>query len=217
MIDIRKMDWKNVYSSLNERGYAVISSVLSRDECSHLRGFYGDDHVFRKVISMERYRVGRGEYKYFSYPLPPAIQALREGLYGPLSLVANDWARTLGVGQQYPNEHAEFIRHCRSQGQSRPTPLILRYQPGGYNTLHQDLYGTVYFPFQVVIVLTQPGRDHDGGELVFTHQGDAVIFTTNFRPVKGIRGYYRAHVKHGVSEVKRGERYALGIIFHDAT
>jgi hypothetical protein len=180
---------------------------------------------------MKRYRFGKGEYKYFRYPLPPAIHVLREELYKPLSKIANDWMQKLYIDVQYPEQHIDLIEKCREKNQHRPTPLILHYKVGGFNTLHQDLYGEIYFPFQVVLVLTQHGRDHEGGEFVLTeqvpraqskaevimpNQGDAVIFTTNFRPVKGSRGHYRANMKHGVSEIKWGERFALGIIFHDA-
>jgi uncharacterized protein len=226
------MNWNPHYDSLNETGRAVIQGVLSPEECGQIKGFYEDAHMYRNVISMERYRFGKGEYKYFSYPLPPAIQGLREQLYEPLAPLANHWMKALGIGQVYPEVHADFIKHCQAKGQSRPTPLILKYGAGGFNTLHQDLYGEVYFPFQAVLVLSQQGRDFEGGEFVMTeqvpraqskahvtslNQGDAMIFTTNFRPVKGARGYYRAAMKHGISEVRTGERYALGIIFHDAS
>jgi hypothetical protein len=226
------MNWDLVHSSLNQKGHAVIPGVLSGDECKQIRGFYDDADLYRNIINMERYRFGKGEYKYFSYPLPPAIQQLRESLYSPLAPLANQWMNALGIPESYPVFQNDLIRQCQAKGQSRPTPLILKYQTGGFNTLHQDLYGEVYFPFQAVIVLSQHGRDFEGGEFVMTeqvpraqskaqvitlNQGDAMIFTTNFRPVKGTRGYYRAAMKHGISEVRSGERYALGIIFHDAT
>jgi hypothetical protein len=225
------MNWDSVHSSLNEKGRAVIPGVLSSDECEQIMGFYDDADLYRNIINMERYRFGKGEYKYFSYPLPPAIQQLRESLYGPLVPLANQWMNAVGIPDTYPVSHSELIRQCQAKGQSRPTPLILNYQAGGFNTLHQDLYGEVYFPFQAVIVLNQHGRDFEGGEFVMTeqvpraqskaqvitlNQGDAMIFTTHFRPVKGTKGYYRAAMKHGISEVRSGERYALGIIFHDA-
>jgi hypothetical protein len=228
---IQSMNWPQHNLDLNEKGFTIIPSVLSREECEHISGFYADEHIYRKIINMKRYRFGEGEYKYFNYPLPPVVQALREEFYKPLSFIANDWMRNLAIDKQFPASHSELIALCHSQEQKRPTPLILHYTSGGFNTLHQDLYGDVYFPFQVVFVLTQHGRDHEGGELVLTeqipraqskaevlrpNQGDAVIITTNFRPVKGTRGYYRANMKHGVSEVRSGERYALGIIFHDA-
>lgn len=225
------MNWNEIMESLNTRGYAIIPEVLSKPECEHLRGFYDEDQLFRSVISMERYRFGKGEYKYFNYPLPPSIQVLREGLYQPLSTLANEWMQKLGVDMHYPEQHQQLLERCKAKNQHRPTPLILRYQHGGYNTLHQDLYGEVYFPFQVVFVLTQHGVDHEGGDFVLTeqlpraqskaevirpNQGDAVIITTNFRPVAGKNGFYKTRVKHGVSEVKHGQRFALGLIFHDA-
>jgi uncharacterized protein len=232
MKDISNMDWSTYLSAIDERGYALIPGLLSPGECAHLRGFYHDGPLFRSVIDMKRYRFGQGEYKYFNYPLPPMIQVLREQLYTQLVPLANTWMQRLGIDIEYPQDHVALIARCHASHQRRPTPLILNYKPGGYNTLHQDLYGEVYFPFQVVFVLTQPGQDHTGGEFVLTEQvpraqsraevivpqqGDAVIFTTNFRPIQGSRGYYRAVMKHGVSEVKSGERYSLGIIFHDAT
>ena len=231
MKNIERIDWQQHSNNLNEKGFSIIPGVLSRAECEHIAGFYSDQHLYRNTIDMRRYRFGMGEYKYFRYPLPPVVQCLREEFYKPLSTIANRWMQVLSIEKSFPSSHQKLIEQCNSQLQNRPTPLILRYTPGGFNTLHQDLYGEIYFPFQVVFVLTQHGRDHEGGELVLAEQvpraqskaevlkpdqGDAVIFTTNFRPVKGTRGYYRANMKHGVSEVKSGERYALGIIFHDA-
>jgi hypothetical protein len=231
MKDISAMDWDQYKNSLQDNGYAHVPAVLSAHECRHLQEFYPDPHLFRNVIDMQRYRFGKGEYKYFNYPLPPMIQSLRELFYEKLVGLANGWMRQLSIDITYPTKHEELIAMCRAKDQVRPTPLILHYKEGGFNTLHQDLYGEIYFPFQVVFVLTEPDIDHTGGELVLTeqipraqskakvitpHQGDAVILTTNFRPIKGSRGYYRASVKHGVSEVKSGERYSLGIIFHDA-
>lgn len=231
MKEIHTMNWQQIHTDLHEKGFASIPAVLSQQECEHLYGLYHDNYLYRNTIDMKRYRFGNGEYKYFNYPLPPTIHVLREELYKPLSKIANDWMRKLSIDTQYPEQHSQLIERCHSKNQYRPTPLILHYSKGGFNTLHQDLYGEIYFPFQVVFVLTQHGRDHEGGEFVLTeqipraqskaevlrpNQGDAVIFTTNFRPVKGSRGYYRANMKHGISEVKWGERYALGIIFHDA-
>ena len=225
------MDWSLIYNSLNEKGYSIIPGVLSREECQHLSGLYNDHHIYRSTINMQRYRFGKGEYKYFNYPLPPAIQSLREILYSPLRVLANEWMDKLGLSTTFPFYHHELLKNCNDHGQSRPTPLILRYEAGGYNTLHQDLYGEVYFPFQVVFVLSQEGKDHHGGEFVLTeqtpraqskaevvhpNQGDALIFTTNFRPARGTKGYYKARMKHGVSEVTGGVRYSLGVIFHDA-
>ncbi|PZR35650.1 MAG: prolyl 4-hydroxylase subunit alpha [Azospira oryzae] len=225
------MNWKEIYDSLNTKGFAKLPNVLSTEKCTQLIGLYGQP-LYRSTVNMQRYRFGQGEYKYFSYPLPELIQQHRSELYPSLASLANQWMNILGIDIHYPASHEEFITSCHHKNQLRPTPLLLRYQQGGFNTLHQDLYGEIYFPFQVVFILTQKGRDHEGGELVITeqipraqskatvvhaNQGDAVIFTTNFRPVKGSRGHYRATLKHGVSEVTAGERYALGIIFHDAT
>jgi hypothetical protein len=179
---------------------------------------------------MERHRFGKGEYKYFRYPLPLKIQSMREEFYQPLSSLANEWNHLLGLTEVFPTHHHELISICKEKQQLRPTPLILHYEKGGFNTLHQDLYGEVYFPFQVLFPLSQHEVDFEGGEFVMTeqlpraqsrahvikpNQGDAVIFTTNYRPVKGARGYYRARMRHGVSEVTSGKRYAMGIIFHD--
>ena len=225
------MNWTSVVDSLNTNGYAIVPSVLSAEECSHLSGLYEDDYLYRNIINMQRYRFGQGEYKYFNYPLPPTIQSLRELFYPPLAKVANDWMQRLGTELEFPSSHEELIKRCWQNQQNRPTPLILRYESGGFNTLHQDLYGEIYFPFQVVFVLSRKGRDHEGGEFVLTEQvpraqskvrvlhpgqGDAVIFTTNFRPIPGAKGYYKAKMKHGVSEITTGTRYSLGIIFHDA-
>lgn len=209
----------------------MLPRLLNEQTCAELRHLYNQPALYRNVINMERYRFGRGEYKYFTYPLPALVQSLREQLYPLLAPVANRWMEVLGEQVRFPSQHAAFIAHCHEQKQMRPTPLILRYEQGGFNTLHQDLYGSVYFPFQVAFALSQHQHDYEGGEWVLTEQvpraqskaeviipalGDALVFTTHFRPVKGTRGYYRAHVKHGVSEVRKGERYALGIIFHDA-
>jgi hypothetical protein len=217
--------------SLNTRGFAVVEKFLSDDQCADLIKNYSNDQLYRSTIDMKRYRFGEGQYRYFNYPLPPVIQQIRTSLYPQLAELANEWHDRLSIDLKYPATHQEFIEDCRKHGQLRPTPLILRYGPGGHNTLHQDLYGDVYFPFQVVFMLTQKGVDHEGGELVLVEQvpraqsvarvvnadkGDAVIFTTNFRPVSGTRGYYRAKLKHGVSAVLSGQRYAMGVIFHDA-
>lgn len=228
---IQDMNWDSIYAGLNDKGFSLVRGVLSQDECNHLSGMYDDNHLYRSVINMQRYRFGKGEYKYFNYPLPLTIQSLRELFYPPLQKLANEWMAKLGLDTKYPGFHHELVDQCRLRNQTRPTPLILRYESGGFNTLHQDLYGEVYFPFQIVFVLSQPGKDHEGGEFVLTEQipraqskaevlqpkqGDALIFTTNFRPVKGSKGFYRAKMKHGVSEVKSGVRYSLGVIFHDA-
>lgn len=230
MQDINHMDWNTVHHNLNTKGYSVIEDVLSLGECNHLIGLYDDTSLYRKVINMEQYRFGKGEYKYFNYPLPLTIRSIRELFYPCLASLANKWMNVLSLSV-FPECHSQLLEKCREHNQTKPTPLILRYESGGYNTLHQDLYGEIFFPFQMVFVLTQAGKDFDGGEFVITeqlpraqskaaviklNQGDALIFTTNFRPVKGTRGYYRARVKHGVSEVLSGVRYSMGIIFHDA-
>jgi hypothetical protein len=232
MEKIETNNWTKVRESLDRCGFAQITKVLSPEACERFIHFYSDEKLFRSTVNMERYRFGKGEYKYFSYPLPHLIQSLREDFYKPLVPVANDWMQRLGIDVTYPEELAEFLSICHSKNQQRPTPLMLRYEAGGYNTLHQDIYGEAYFPFQVVFMLAEPEKDYDGGELVFVEQlpraqsraevvnpglGDAVIFTTNFRPVKGSKGYYRAKMKHGVSPLKKGMRYTMGLIFHDAS
>jgi len=225
------IEWPEVCKSLDERGYAVIPSLLSISESVQLAELYPNDMLYRSTIDMQQYRFGKGQYRYFQYPLPPTVQRLREELYTPLALLANRWMERLEMNPIYPVHHAQLINLCQSAGQLRPTPLILRYETDGFNTLHQDLYGDVYFPFQAVMLLSEPGKDFQGGEFVLVEQlpraqsrvevvplrqGDALIFTTNFRPVHGSRGYYRAKMKHGVSEIRSGKRMALGIIFHDA-
>ena len=209
----------------------MLPGLLSPDECADLIALYDQPEPFRKTIVMERFRFGRGEYKYFQYPLPASVQHLREMLYPALVPVANAWMVALKQPIRYPDTLAEFHALCAGQGQTKPTPLLLRYESGGYNALHQDLYGTVFFPFQVVVLLNEPGRDFTGGEFVLIEQrpraqskaivlspkqGNAVVFTTNSRPVEGSRGPYRVSMKHGVSEVLTGHRNTLGIIFHEA-
>jgi len=231
MKNVNEIAWHETCKSLNEKGFALIPEVLSKEDCSELVSLYPKQELYRNVINMQRYRFGQGEYKYFNYPLPQLIQQLREQFYIPLATLANQWSSLLGDETIHPKTHFDLIERCRKHKQNRPTPLILHYQTGGFNTLHQDLYGEIYFPFQVVFVLSQHGADYEGGELVMTeqlpraqskanvitpNQGDALIFTTNFRPVKGTRGYYKSKMKHGVSELKSGERFAMGIIFHDA-
>ncbi|NOT74667.1 MAG: 2OG-Fe(II) oxygenase [Cyclobacteriaceae bacterium] len=231
MKKIDALAWKETLHSLNEKGYAIIPTLFSNDDCEKLSDLYFRDNLYRSTINMQRYRFGKGEYKYFSYPLPEVIQCIRETLYPPLANLANEWMRHLGIEENFPLDHKTLIELCQSKSQLRPTPLILRYETGGFNTLHQDLYGDVYFPFQVVFALSQSGKDFEGGEFVLVEQlpraqskaqvinlqkGDAMIFTTNFRPVMGTRGYYRAKIKHGISQLTSGVRFALGIIFHDA-
>lgn len=228
---IDQLNWDSLTTSLNENGYACAQNILTGDECDELIRQYSNDTLYRKTISMERYRFGLGEYKYFQYPLPPVIQQLREALYPHLSRIANNWMRVLNIDQQFPESLAGLLEVCHSNDQRKPTPLILKYGEGGYNTLHQDLYGDVYFPMQLVLFLNEPGTDYHGGEFVLIEQrpraqskaivlkpqkGDMLIFTTNFRPVKGSKGYYRVNIKHGVSEITAGTRHTVGVIFHDA-
>ncbi|RPD39756.1 2OG-Fe(II) oxygenase [Chitinophaga barathri] len=228
---IGKADWEAVTRELHDKGYAIIPGVLTPQECTALTVSYSDAALYRKTISMERYRFGAGEYKYFRYPLPPLIQQVREEVYPRLAPVANSWMKALNIPRVYPLTHGELLAECKAAGQDKPTVLILQYGQGGHNTLHQDLYGDVFFPFQLVLFLSQPGQDHTGGEFVLVEQrpraqskaivlqpgrGDMLIFTTNFRPVQGSKGYYRVNMKHGVSEIIDGHRHTLGIIFHDA-
>ena len=217
--------------NLDSYGFVKLASYLSKEECEGLINLYQKENLYRSTINMQRYRFGKGEYKYFSYPLPTIIKELRENFYPQLATIANEWMKRLSVDTVFPNAHAELVEQCNRKQQKRPTPLILKYEEGGYNTLHQDLYGEVYFPFQVVLLLSQPMVDFEGGEFVLVeqlpraqskahvihlHQGDALIFTTNFRPILGTKGYYKAKMKHGVSPLQAGKRFALGIIFHDA-
>ena len=223
--------WSDIRSSLDTKGFAHISSALTKEECADVISLYRQEALFRSTIDMQRYRFGIGEYKYLNYPLPELIQSYRDVFYTALVPIANDWMEKLGSDLRYPTRHQDFLSKCHQKNQNRPTPLILSYERGGYNALHQDIYGEIFFPFQAVFMLTQPGKDYEGGELVFVEQlpraqsrahvlnpgiGDAVIFTTNFRPVEGIRGFYRARMKHGVSTVRSGMRFTMGVIFHDA-
>jgi uncharacterized protein len=231
---VHALDWVAAEQSLDERGYAVTAPLLSEEQCADLVSLYSDEKLFRSHILMERHRFGVGDYKYFENPLPKIVASLRASAYPHLAAFANRWAEQLGEPSArgpYPLEHAEFLKMCHQAGQKKPTPLMLHYEAGGYNCLHQDLYGEVSFPLQMVILLGQAGRDWEGGEFVLVEQqpraqskaevvrvdqGQAIIFTTRYRPVKGTRGYYRVNLRHGVSRVHRGTRYTLGIIFHDA-
>ena len=226
------IDWEDLRSQLDERGFALIPGVLTKKTCEAIAGFYTDDHRFRSRIDMSRYSFGRGEYKYFNYPLPEIVQQLRTSIYPQLAPLANRWAERLGSKTvHYPEKLSDFIEQCHRAGQKRATPLLLKYGTGDFNCLHQDLYGDIVFPFQVTCFLSQRGKDFDGGEFVLSEQrprrqsrvevltpeqGDAVIFAVHHRPVRGTRGYYRANLRHGVSTLRSGERYTLGIIFHDA-
>ncbi|HTQ14224.1 MAG TPA: 2OG-Fe(II) oxygenase [Rhizomicrobium sp.] len=216
---------------LDRFGYSVIPGLLRARECAALAALYDGDARFRSRVVMQRHGYGSGEYKYFAYPLPERVAGLRETLYPPLAAVANDWNARLGSQARFPPAHRAFLRRCHAAGQTRPTPLLLRYREGDYNCLHQDLYGEHVFPLQVAILLSRPGEDFTGGEFVLTEQrprmqsraevvplgqGDAVVFAVNARPVEGARGSYRVRMRHGVSRLRTGQRHTLGIIFHDA-
>jgi hypothetical protein len=226
------IEWGKVLSQLDEGGFALLTTVLAGNSCEAIAAGYADDAQFRSRIDMSRYAFGRGEYKYFKYPLPAIVQQLRSSMYPHLAPLANQWLDRLGSKQpHYPKNLADFTRQCHRAGQKRPTPLMLKYGPGDFNCLHRDLYGEIFFPFQVTFFLSQSGKDFTGGEFVLAeqqprrqsrievlapNQGDAVIFSVDHRPVRGTRGFYRAHLRHGVSTVRSGSRYTLGIIFHDA-
>lgn len=229
---LASIDWPAVTEEMNNTGYSLIRKVLTDDECAVLKEQYYQPALFRKTISMERYRFGLGEYKYYHYPLPSLIQTIRETVYPPLAVIANNWMKALNTNTSFPPSLEELHNLCSAHQQIKPTVLILQYGKGGHNTLHQDLYGDIFFPMQAVLFLNEPGKDYEGGEFVLTeqrpraqskaivlqpHKGDMLIFTTNFRPVKGSKGYYRVNMKHGVSELHKGTRHTLGIIFHDAT
>jgi hypothetical protein len=226
-----EIDWEKVGAALDERGSAVVEGLLSPAQCRSLAAIYDDEAAFRSRVVMARHGFGRGEYKYFAYPLPELVAELRASVYPPLAAIANRWSAALGSKVRFPAEHQAFLRRCHAAGQRRPTPLLLRYEPGDYNCLHQDLYGEHVFPLQLTILLSEPGRDFTGGEFVMTEQrprmqsraevvplaqGDAVVFAVNERPVRGTRGVYRVKLRHGVSRVRSGLRHTAGIIFHDA-
>jgi uncharacterized protein len=228
---VEELDWSRIYRDLDERGYALTPRILSEAECEELRSLFSEEDRFRNVIDMRQVRFGSGVYKYFDNPLPEAVEDLREAFYPPLSAVANDWAEKLGQREAYPGTLQEFLEICHEAGQVRPTPLILRYEEGDYNALHQDVYGEVGFPFQVLTVLSRRGEDYTGGESLLVtqrpraqsvgeaitlEQGEVLVFPNKHRPVEGKRGHYRVNVRHGVSPLRSGERYALGVIFHDA-
>jgi hypothetical protein len=228
---IEKLDWQQIARELNGQGSATLKSVLTPDECRALTGLYSNETGFRSRVVMGSHGFGRGEYKYFSYPLPGVVQGLRTTLYRELAPIANQWNEAMGIEVRYPHEHADFIQRCHDAGQIRPTPLLLQYGVGDYNCLHQDLYGEHVFPIQVAFLLSEPGRDFTGGEFVLTEQrprmqsrpevvplrqGDAVGFAVHHRPVQGKRGIYRVNLRHGVSCLRSGQRHTVGIIFHDA-
>ena len=227
---VNAMDWQTISKELSDRGSTKLAGVLSQQECEALASLYSADDLFRSRIVMARHGFGRGEYKYFRYPLPDIIGELRSAFYSQLVAVANQWNSALGTDVRYPETHADFIRRCHAAGQKRPTPLLLQYGEGDYNCLHQDLYGEHVFPLQVAILLSEPDRDFTGGEFVLVEQrprmqsraeviplrqGDAVAFAVHHRPMSGTRGYYRVNLRHGVSRLLSGRRYTAGIIFHD--
>jgi hypothetical protein len=226
-----RIDWARIGEELDAHGCAVLPGLLGPAECTALAAAYDRDEAFRSRVVMARHGFGRGEYKYMAYPLPTPVAALRAALYPPLAAIADRWNAELGVAARHPADHATYLDLCRAAGQSKPTPLLLRYGPGDHNCLHQDLYGELVFPLQLAVLLSEPGRDFTGGEFVLTEQrprmqsraevvplglGDAVVFPVRHRPVRGSRGIYRVAMRHGVSRVRTGRRHTLGIIFHDA-
>jgi hypothetical protein len=228
---VEALDWDRIAADLDAFGCAAMGRLLEPEACAALRALYPEEAPFRSRIVMARHGFGQGEYKYYAYPLPGPIAALRPRLYARLAPIANRWNAAMGLPTRYPPAHAEFLARCHAAGQERPTPLLLRYGPGDYNCLHQDLYGAHVFPLQVAILLSQPGEDFTGGAFVLTEQrprmqsraevvplarGEAVVFAVHTRPVEGKRGIYRVNLRHGVSRVRTGERYTTGIIFHDA-
>jgi hypothetical protein len=228
---VADLDWAAIAAALDTQGCAVIGPLLDADACAALAAYYDDDALFRSRIVMARHGFGCGEYKYFAYPLPDTVAALRAALYPQLAAVANRWNDAMGVAVRYPDSHDDFLARCHAAGQSKPTPLLLRYREGDYNCLHQDLYGEHVFPLQATLLLSRPGADFSGGEFVLTEQrprmqsraevvplsqGEMVIFPVHHRPVQGTRGTYRVNMRHGVSRLRTGHRHTLGVIFHDA-
>lgn len=225
------INWLQVQQDLDAQGWAAVKKILTAADCRSMAKLFASETGFRSHVNMARHGFGRGEYKYFSHPLPSLITDLRASLYPPLTEIANRWNAVMGIDDRYPATHAEYVRQCFDARQTRPTPLLLQYGPGDYNRLHQDLYGEMVFPLQLTVLLSQPGTDFTGGEFVLTEQqarmqsrphvvplaqGGAVIFAVRQRPIRGARGYSRANMRHGVSEIRSGRRHALGIIFHDA-
>jgi len=229
---IAQLEWNRILNDLDRQGWATIGPMLTDSERAQLVAAYDDDRHFRGRVVMARHGFGRGEYRYYAYPLPSLVQQMREALYERLVPLANRWRGAIGAGDEFPASHTRYVERCHEAGQQRPTPLILRYDAGDYNCLHQDLYGDLNFPLQAAFLLSEPGADFTGGELVLTEQrprmqsrvqvvplqaGEGVIFAVNHRPVEGTRGTYRVAMRHGVSEIRSGRRHALGIIMHDAT
>lgn len=228
---VSAVDWQEIESELQERGYAVLGQILTPSGCAELIAGYDSETAFRSRVVMARHGFGRGEYKYYKYPLPPTISELRRDLYPHLAEIANHWQKALGRGREFPSTHDIYLKHCHQGGQNLPTPLILKYGEGDYNCLHRDLYGEMVFPLQVTVLLSVPGEDFAGGDFVLVEQrprmqsrvevvplrqGEAVVFAVNERPVRGSRGIYRVAMRHGVSRIRSGQRFTLGIIFHDA-
>ena len=228
---VENTDWENIAETMHQNGYAIVPKLLADEQCEMLKADYNNSNLFRKTVVMARYRFGLGEYKYFIYPLPDIIQTVRTNIYPKLAPIANAWFKALKIDTEFPLNHTELLKQCNENGQQKASVMILKYGKGGFNTLHQDLYGDIYFPIQIVFVLDEPDTDFTGGEFVLTQQipraqskaivlkpkkGDVLIITTNFKPEKGKRGHYRVNMKHGVSEVNSGNRHTLGIIFHDA-
>lgn len=228
---VARYNWPALIDEIDSSGCAVLPELLTADECRSIAALYADERHFRSRVVMARHGFGKGEYRYFRYPLPDLIDGLRTALYPRLANLANDWNERMGIDQHYPGDHASYLTQCQAAGQVRPTPLLLQYGAGDYNCLHQDLYGDLVFPMQVAILLSQPGEDFTGGEFVLTEQrprmqsraevvplrqGDAVAFAVHNRPVQGTRASYRVIMRHGVSRVRTGTRYTVGIIFHDA-
>jgi len=228
---VAALDWAAIAAALDADGHALIPGLLNAADCTALATLYEQETCFRSRVVMARHGFGQGEYQYFAYPLPEPVAALRTACYPQLAPIANRWNAAMGIATRYPDRHADYLARCRAAGQLRPTPLLLQYQAGDYNCLHQDLYGDEVFPIQLAVLLSAPGRDFTGGEFVLTEQrprrqsrpmvvplsqGDAVLFAVNQRPMPGTRGTYRVTLRHGVSQVRSGRRHTLGIIFHDA-
>jgi len=228
---VAALDWQRIASDLDAYGCAIVPGLLASAECKSVEALYATEKLFRSRIVMARHGYGRGEYQYFAYALPALVATLRAALYPGLASIANAWNAKMNVDTRYPENHADYLARCHRAGQTRPTPLILKYETGDYNCLHQDLYGEHVFPLQVAFLLSAPERDFTGGEFVLTEQrprmqsraevvplaqGDGVIFPVHHRPVQGTRGIYRVNMRHGVSRLRSGHRHTLGIIFHDA-
>jgi hypothetical protein len=227
---VTALDWDVIATQLDQFGCATTGRLLSAEECTAISSRYDDDAIYRSRVIMARHGFGRGEYRYFAYPLPHTVASLRAALYPPLAEIANRWNEKMGLNQRFPAEHAAYLKRCHAGGQAKPTPLLLRYGTGDYNCLHQDVYGDLVFPLQVAFLLARPGEDFTGGEFVLTEQrprmqsraevvplrqGEGVIFPVHHRPVQGTRGVYRVNMRHGVSRLREGRRHTLGVIFHD--